>query len=297
MLLREVQYARPGTVEEAVGLSSAHDGARPLAGGQTLVNVMKARAASPDVLVDLHDLDELRGVRASRQRLGRDRRDDDVLATRRLDRGRGRALDPRRGRGDDRRRPGAEPRHGRRQRLLERPDEPPAAALRRARTRRSRSAARTGERTVPADEFFLGVYMTAVGPGELLTRINVPRRRRGDGFAALTIGTRRHGHRHRRRLAQRRARGSRSAASTRCRCGDRDGGAHRLGLLRGRRARRGRGPRRDARSAGRRARARRTTGGTSPRCSLRAPCSAARERRVMEPVHEPARSPSRSTAR
>src|SRR5262249_46623008 len=63
MLLREVQYARPQTVEEAVGLLAANDGARALAGGQTLVNVMKARAASPDVLVDLQDLDELRGVR------------------------------------------------------------------------------------------------------------------------------------------------------------------------------------------------------------------------------------------
>src|SRR5437660_5068430 len=27
-----------------------------------------------------------------------------------------------------------------------------------------------GERTVPAEEFFLGVYMTAVGPGKLLTK-------------------------------------------------------------------------------------------------------------------------------
>ena len=53
MLLREVEYARPATVEEAIALLSQHDGARALAGGQTLVNVMKARAASPDVLVDL----------------------------------------------------------------------------------------------------------------------------------------------------------------------------------------------------------------------------------------------------
>src|SRR5919198_2731380 len=63
MLLREVEYARPHTIEEAIRLLSAHDGARALAGGQTLVNVMKARAASPDVLVDLQDLDELRGAR------------------------------------------------------------------------------------------------------------------------------------------------------------------------------------------------------------------------------------------
>jgi carbon-monoxide dehydrogenase medium subunit len=44
-----------------------------------------------------------------------------------------------------------------------------------------------GERTVSADEFFLGVYMTAVAPGELLTRITIPAGRR-DGFAAVTIG-------------------------------------------------------------------------------------------------------------
>ena len=62
MLLREVEYARPATVEEAISLLAAHDGARALAGGQTLVNVMKQRAAAPDVLVDLADLDELRAI-------------------------------------------------------------------------------------------------------------------------------------------------------------------------------------------------------------------------------------------
>src|SRR5688572_28877782 len=62
MLLREVGYARPATVEEAVSLLAEHDGARALAGGQTLVNVMKARAAAPDVLVDLADLEELRTI-------------------------------------------------------------------------------------------------------------------------------------------------------------------------------------------------------------------------------------------
>jgi carbon-monoxide dehydrogenase medium subunit len=48
-------------------------------------------------------------------------------------------------------------------------------------------AGRDGERTVAAEDFFLGVYMTAVGPGELLTRIAIPPGRR-DGFAAVTIG-------------------------------------------------------------------------------------------------------------
>ena len=40
MLLREVEYARPGSDEEALSLLGAHEGARELAGGQTLVNVM-----------------------------------------------------------------------------------------------------------------------------------------------------------------------------------------------------------------------------------------------------------------
>src|SRR6266542_6814170 len=67
-----------------------------------------------------------------RQRLRRDRRDDDMYAADERRGGR-RALDPGRGRGDDRGRPGTQPRHDRRQRQLERPDEPPATAARGAR--------------------------------------------------------------------------------------------------------------------------------------------------------------------
>jgi aerobic carbon-monoxide dehydrogenase medium subunit len=46
-----------------------------------------------------------------------------------------------------------------------------------------------GERTVTSDEFFVGVYMTAVGPGELLTRITIPAADGAkDGFASIPIG-------------------------------------------------------------------------------------------------------------
>ena len=43
------------------------------------------------------------------------------------------------------------------------------------------------ETQVPASDFFLGVYMTAVGQAELLTRIAIPAGRQ-DGFAAVTLG-------------------------------------------------------------------------------------------------------------
>src|ERR1700694_401327 len=62
MLLREVEYARPASVQEALRLLGANDGAGALASAQMLINVMKARAASPDVLVDLADIGELRGI-------------------------------------------------------------------------------------------------------------------------------------------------------------------------------------------------------------------------------------------
>ena len=98
MLLREVEYARPGSIEEAVRLLGAHDGARALAGGQTLVNVMKARAASPEVLVDLADLAELRTIGRSADGVARARRDGHLQRAGPLARGRGGPAAPRRGR-------------------------------------------------------------------------------------------------------------------------------------------------------------------------------------------------------
>jgi carbon-monoxide dehydrogenase medium subunit len=187
MLLREVQYARPQSVEEAIGLLSANDGARALAGGQTLVNVMKARAAAPDVLVDLQDLDDLRGVRdlgngsveigamttyaqlmsdeaaGARSILGEVASSiaDVQVRNRGTIGGNVCSNDP----------------------TNHLP--PLLVALDAAFTIVGPGGA---ERTVAADEFFVGVYMTAAGPGELLTKITIPPGGQ-DGFAAVTIGS------------------------------------------------------------------------------------------------------------
>ena len=48
-------------------------------------------------------------------------------------------------------------------------------------------ASESGERTVSSEEFFLGVYMTAVSQGELLTQVTIPAGKH-DGFAAVTLG-------------------------------------------------------------------------------------------------------------
>jgi aerobic carbon-monoxide dehydrogenase medium subunit len=56
-------YIRAGSVEEAVDALVAHgDEAKLLAGGHSLLPLMKLRLATPEVLVDLGRLDALRGV-------------------------------------------------------------------------------------------------------------------------------------------------------------------------------------------------------------------------------------------
>ena len=185
MLLREVEYAKPSTVAEAVALLAGHEGARALAGGQTLLNVMKARAASPDVLVDLGGIEELKGIELAADgtlSLGPMTTYAELLDSAEAKarpilgevcaqiadvqvRNRGTiggnicASDPTN-------------------------HLPPLMAAIGA---RMTIAGPSGERTVDAEGFFLGVYLTAVGPGELLTRITVPAGK-ADGFAAVTLG-------------------------------------------------------------------------------------------------------------
>ena len=52
---------RPTSVAAAAQLST--DGAKPLAGGQTLLASMKLRLSSPDQLVDLSGIKELTGIK------------------------------------------------------------------------------------------------------------------------------------------------------------------------------------------------------------------------------------------
>jgi len=185
MLLSEVGYARPSTLQQALWVLAEHPGARALAGGQTLLNVMKARAAVPDVLVDLSKIPELRGITLAADgtlELGAMTTYGEVMAS-----------------AEARARPilgevcaqiadtqvrnrgtiggnvcSSDPTN----------HLPPLlVALGATFT----VAGQDGERQVPAQDFFLGVYMTAAGPGELLTKITVPAGR-SDGFASVPIG-------------------------------------------------------------------------------------------------------------
>jgi aerobic carbon-monoxide dehydrogenase medium subunit len=64
MIPAPFDYHRPRSIDEAIGLLAAHgEAARVVAGGHSLIPMMKLRLSRPDHLVDLQDLQELRGIR------------------------------------------------------------------------------------------------------------------------------------------------------------------------------------------------------------------------------------------
>jgi carbon-monoxide dehydrogenase medium subunit len=185
VLLREVEYAKPSSVAQALAILAENDGARALAGGQTLINVMKARAASPDALVDLSALEDLRGIELA---------GDGTLSigpmttyTELIDSAEAKArpilgevcaqiADVQvRNRGTI----GGN--------LCSNDPTNHLPPLMVSIGAQLTIVGLGGERVVSADEFFLGVYLTAVGPGELLTRITLPAGKR-DAFEAVTLG-------------------------------------------------------------------------------------------------------------
>src|SRR5919204_6098788 len=186
MLLREVEYARPASVQDALRVLSEHDGARALAGGQTLLNVMKARAAAPDVLVDLNALDELRRISVTADgglELGAMATYSDLVDSPEVHSTRPIVAEVAamiadvqvRNRGTI----GGNVCTG------DPSNHFPPLMVALGATMTVRGA--DGERRIPAEEFFLGVYMTAAGPGELLTKLTIPAGK-ADGFASLPIG-------------------------------------------------------------------------------------------------------------
>ena len=188
MLLREVSYARAGSVEHALQILSAHEDARPLAGGQTLINVMKARVASPEVLVDLNGIEELRAIRRGADgalELGAMATYTDLMLSAEVAEARPILAEVAQAIADvqvrNRGTIGGNV-------CANDPTNhfPPVLAAIGA---EFTIAGPGGERTVSAADFFLGVFMTAVADGELLTKVSIPSAGgAGDGFASVPIG-------------------------------------------------------------------------------------------------------------
>jgi carbon-monoxide dehydrogenase medium subunit len=175
-------YYRPATVADAVKLlASLGDEARPLAGGHSLVPMMKLRLATPEHLVDLHGVASLKGISRNGNTvvIGAMTTQHELLASDEI----GKSLpilhetalliaDPQVrycgtlggnvANGD----PG---------------NDMPALMMTLGASYRLEGA--SGARNVAASEFYQGAYFTALEPGEILTAISLPVPASGHGYA------------------------------------------------------------------------------------------------------------------
>jgi aerobic carbon-monoxide dehydrogenase medium subunit len=175
-------YHRPATVADAVKLlSTLGDEARPLAGGHSLVPMMKLRLATPEHLVDLHGVAALKGIRRDGNKIviGAMTTQHELLVSEDI----GKSLpilhetalliaDPQvRYRGTI----GGNVANG------DPGNDMPALMMTLGASYRLEGA--SGAREVAANEFYQGAYFTALEPGELLTSVSIPVPAAGHGYA------------------------------------------------------------------------------------------------------------------
>jgi aerobic carbon-monoxide dehydrogenase medium subunit len=175
MIPATFSYSRPSTVEEAIrALVDGGEDAKVLAGGQSLIPVLRLRLAAPTLLVDLGGVSSLRGVSESDDELviGAMTRHADILRDP-LVRQYAPLLAQATATVADR-----QVRHlGTIGGSLSHADpagDLPSVAL--ALDAVMSIAGPSGTRTLPAAEFFVDYLTTAMQPAEVLTAIRVPKR-------------------------------------------------------------------------------------------------------------------------
>ena len=182
MIPGSFEYHRPSNLSQAVALIASLDSdARLLAGGHSLIPMMKLRLAQPSCLVDLAGVAELKGIRADGDEIviGAMTTQHEIIASETLfarapilAETSGLIADPQvrymgtiggnAANGD----PG---------------NDMPAVLMALGATYVLKGAG--GERRVAAREYYRGIYDTAAQPGEILTEIRIPAPAKGHGWA------------------------------------------------------------------------------------------------------------------
>jgi len=169
------EYIRAGSVDEALASLAEHgDDAKLLAGGHSLLPLMRLRLAQPELLIDVGRLDDLRGIRDAGDHVAigaltrhHDVETSDLLRTQVpiLPAATSEVGDPQvRHRGTI----GGSIAHS------DPASDLPAVLLALDASLVARSEAR-GERVVPVRQFFTGFLQSVLEPDEFLTEIRVPK--------------------------------------------------------------------------------------------------------------------------
>ena len=176
-------YLRVASVSEALAaLEDSGDG-KLLAGGHSLLPALKLRLAQPATLIDIGRVGELRGVTASggSLRLGALTTHDQVAGSAKVAAGAQALAEACALVGDPAVRNwgtlGGNLAHA------DPASDPPAALA--ALDARLELTARTGVRRVSAEEFFVDLFLTQLGDGEIITAIELPAARPATGSAYI----------------------------------------------------------------------------------------------------------------
>jgi carbon-monoxide dehydrogenase medium subunit len=162
-----VDYRKPQSLADAAAVL-ASTGGRPLAGGQSLIAAMKLRLSQPGTLVDLSSIADLKGIRRDGDRLviGAMTRHAEIASSDVVTSAMPALARLAEGIGD---------RHVRNMGTLggslannDPAADWPAAVL------GTGATVRTHQRAIAADEFFKGMFETALGADEILTAVDFP---------------------------------------------------------------------------------------------------------------------------
>jgi carbon-monoxide dehydrogenase medium subunit len=174
-------YYRARSVADAHQLLAAHPGAKLLAGGHSLLPLLKLRLAAPPALVDIGRIPELRGIarQGDEIRLGALTTHAELAASPELRNAATALADAAAMVGDpavrNRGTIGGNIAHA------DPASDLPTVLV--ALDARIVAAGSGGERTIPADQFFTGIMTTALAEDEIVTAIEVPASGRGHGSA------------------------------------------------------------------------------------------------------------------
>ena len=181
MIPRQFEYHAPETVPEAIALLQKYgDTAKLLAGGHSLIPMMKIRFAEPEHLVDLGKVAELRGIREKGKelRIGAMTTENDLIWSTLVQEKCPLLVEAARLIGDPQVRYkgtlGGDIAHG------DPGNDHPAIMLALGASFVVQGSG--GERVVAADDFFLGLFSTALEPDEVLTEIRIPVPAAGTGW-------------------------------------------------------------------------------------------------------------------
>ena len=172
MYAAKFDYVRASSIEEAISLKGANDESSVLAGGHSLIPAMKLRLSTPQKLIDISGLDQLKNISSSENSISigalcthKQCAESDVIKNNCPALSDAAAVigDPHvRNKGTI----GGALAHSDPQ------ADYPGAILALNATMVAKGP--SGERTIAADDYFTGLWETALGEGELLTEIRIP---------------------------------------------------------------------------------------------------------------------------